>query len=574
MLLSWDPTVASTEPPLSPVAAPTTRLVRKMQATNSVQLVMNNMGAVMESVRQQKIRENPHGRGLQEDFVNENHSIPPSVTPPGCSYSFQHTDAVFMDEIFCPGYCGTGRDFTYTVTSVCSGNNCDTFTDCRVRGCNDACGDMVGDCSCTSVGFDSIFNNVCDDVCVAAPVATPVAPPIAGPVPVAAPVPTPALPTPALPTPIASPVAIPTPALPTPALPTPIASPVAIPTPALPTPALPTPALPTPALPTPALPTPALPTPALPTPALPTPALPTPALPTPALPTPISSPVALPTPAVPTPVIDPSLPRQQVRLVETTFRNNAQGLPVTDKSRGVVTTSSGYNDIIVVNSRFEDNTYNAEGFGYAILAVEGSTVEVSNTNFVGNDFIGVGTVVVLDGGSVSAANNFGTADDGLPCQFIAASASSASEAQCIDYDRSTEVVSFVISSCSNLSVSLTDQSLLQPPSGSPVSVPTPVNSPVSVPTPVSSPVLGPISGKRTGVTMPSPIAVPLSTLSGPSSGSVPVSTSTTDMAPVPPSTESSAVRGATPSGTGDTIRSKKSKSVSTSASRTFELESF
>jgi hypothetical protein len=268
------------------------------------------------------------------------------------------------------------------------------------------------------------------------------------------------------------------------------------------------------------------------------------------------------------------LPRQQVRLVETTFRNNAQGLPVTDKSRGVVTTSSGYNDIIVVNSRFEDNTYNAEGFGYAILAVEGSTVEVSNTNFVGNDFIGVGTVVVLDGGSVSAANNFGTADDGLPCQFIAASASSASEAQCIDYDRSTEVVSFVISSCSNLSVSLTDQSLLQPPSGSPVSVPTPVNSPVSVPTPVSSPVLGPISGKRTGVTMPSPIAVPLSTLSGPSSGSVPVSTSTTDMAPVPPSTESSAVRGATPSGTGDTIRSKKSKSVSTSASRTFELESF
>ncbi len=463
MLLSWDPTVTSTEPPLSPVAAPTTRLVRKVQAADSVQQVMNSMGSVMEAVRQQKIHEKPHKRGLQDDFVNENHSIPPSVTPPGCSYSFQHADAVFMDEIFCPGYCGTGRDFTYTVTSVCSGNNCDTFTDCRVKGCNDDCGDMVGDCSCTAVGFDSILNNVCDDVCVAAPVA-PVAPPIAGPVPAAAPVPTPALPTPALPTPVASPVAIPTPALPTPALPTPALPTPALPTPALPTPALPTPALPTPALPTPALPTPALPTPALPTPALPTPALPTPALPTPALPTPalptpalptpaLPTPAlptpALPTPAVPTPAIDPTLPRQQVRIVETTFRNNAQGLPIIDKSRGVVTTSTGYNDIIVENSRFEANTYSEEGFGYAILAVEGSTVEVSSTNFVGNDFTGVGTVVVLDGGSVSATNNFGTADEGLPCQFIAASAGSASKAQCIDYDRSTEVVSVVSCSCLN-----------------------------------------------------------------------------------------------------------------------------
>lgn len=80
-------------------------------------------------------------------------------------------------------------------------------------------------------------------------------------------------------------------------------------------------------------------------------------------------------------------------------------------------------------------------FGYAILAVEGSSVEITNTNFVGNDFTGAGTVVVLNGGDVSASNNFGTSDAGLPCQFIAASSNTVSEAQCIDFDRTTEVVS-------------------------------------------------------------------------------------------------------------------------------------
>lgn len=73
--------------------------------------------------------------------------------------------------------------------------------------------------------------------------------------------------------------------------------------------------------------------------------------------------------------------------------------------------------------------------------MEGSSVAITNTNFIDNDFIGVGAVVVLNGGSVDASNNYGTFDDGLPCQFIAASPDSTSEAVCIDFDRSTEVVS-------------------------------------------------------------------------------------------------------------------------------------
>lgn len=86
-------------------------------------------------------------------------------------------------------------------------------------------------------------------------------------------------------------------------------------------------------------------------------------------------------------------------------------------------------------------------FGYAILAIEGSGVEIRNTNFVGNDFTGVGSVVVLNDGFVSASNNYGTFDDGLPCQFIAASSNTISEAQCIEFDRDSEVVSDDSFSC-------------------------------------------------------------------------------------------------------------------------------
>lgn len=449
MLLTWDPTAAvSTEPPINignlaaasavtPVSAPVWTmpplapvntmppLVRNLKETDKLQQVMNNIGTAVESVRRQN-NAGLRGRSLffknadessitrQQEFVNENHSIPPSLTPPGCAYSFQHTDAVFMDEIYCPGYCGTGRDFTYTVTTVCSGNDCDTFTDCRVKGCNDACGEMVNDCACTSQGFDAIFDNVCDDVCTAGPVAPPVLPPIAGP--------TPALPV-AVPTP-ALPVAVPTPALPV-AVPTP-ALPVVVPTPALPV-AVPTPEIPI-AVPSPIF----VPTAPLPSPI---PALPTAPLPTPLLPTPT---VEIPTVVTPT---DPGLPRQKVFLMETTFRGNVQGQPITDTSRGVITTASGYNDIVVDYCNFQSNTYSQEGFGYGILAVDGSSVAITNTNFIGNDFIGSGSVVVLNGGAVSATNNYGTLDEGLPCQFIAASAGSVSEAQCIEFDRTTEVVS-------------------------------------------------------------------------------------------------------------------------------------
>jgi len=80
-------------------------------------------------------------------------------------------------------------------------------------------------------------------------------------------------------------------------------------------------------------------------------------------------------------------------------------------------------------------------FGYAILAVKGSSVGIVRTNFLNNNFTGLGTVVVLDAGKVNVAMNYGTPDDALKCEFVAASPAGAQNATCIDYDRSSANVS-------------------------------------------------------------------------------------------------------------------------------------
>lgn len=81
-------------------------------------------------------------------------------------------------------------------------------------------------------------------------------------------------------------------------------------------------------------------------------------------------------------------------------------------------------------------------FGYAILASLGSSVSVSYTNFIDNNFAGLGTVVVLDNGTAIVENNFGTADEGLMCDFLAASETNATGIACTDYDLEFPVVSF------------------------------------------------------------------------------------------------------------------------------------
>ena len=151
------------------------------------------------------------------------HTVPPVITPRGCTYEFDHGTTTFVDEIFCPDWCGAEQDFTFTTTTLCDEDgNCESFADCRVIGCTDDCGPGVGDCPCdTSL---TSLEAVCDVVCVpdvpttppptGAPIA-PVAPPTDAPV--AMPVATTPMPVATTPMPVATtPMPVPVPTTPAP----------------------------------------------------------------------------------------------------------------------------------------------------------------------------------------------------------------------------------------------------------------------------------------------------------------------------------------------------------------------
>jgi hypothetical protein len=259
----------------------------------------------------------------QEEPDNENHDINPADVPPGCDYTFDHGDTVFIDEISCPNWCGPGNNFVYTITTICAGNDCEAFDDCRISGCNDDCGSQTNDCPCATLDFD--------EVCVAT-----------CPSPTSAPTPAPTLaPTPE---PTSSPTAAPvTPESPTPA-------PVLRPTPS-----------------------PTLP-PVADT-AQPAPAPTTGATSTPTAATTTSTPTTGPTASLSTsePTITPTMGpmaapvRQKVNIVSTIFTNNKQGLPLSEKSRGIITTGSGFNDIEISWSEFNSNEFATEMVSTACL---------------------------------------------------------------------------------------------------------------------------------------------------------------------------------------------------------------
>ena len=160
------------------------------------------------------------------------HTVPPVITPRGCTYEFDHGTTTFVDEIFCPDWCGDGQDFTFTTTTLCDASgDCESFADCRVIGCTDDCGPGVNDCPCDTALAS--FEAVCDDVCLPgteAPVAYPTQAPVPPPTdaPVAMPVPMPVTPAPVAPepTPVTpAPVAPePTPVTPAPVAPEPTPS--------------------------------------------------------------------------------------------------------------------------------------------------------------------------------------------------------------------------------------------------------------------------------------------------------------------------------------------------------------
>jgi hypothetical protein len=236
-----------------------------------------------------------------QDETPENHSIPPSAVPPGCDYTFDHGDAILIDEISCPDWCGAGNDFVFTVSTICVGEVCETANDCRIAGCTDDCGSGIDDCPCATFDFDE----VCDATC---------------PSPTSAPTPVPTL----APTPVPTPV--------------PTSSPTAAPVTPTAAPALrqtPSPTLP-------------------------------PVADT-AQPTPTTATTSTPTTATTREPTMDAPPRQKVNIVSTIFSNNKQGLLLNANSRGVITTSSGFNDIEIRRSEFNNNVFETLGVSTACL---------------------------------------------------------------------------------------------------------------------------------------------------------------------------------------------------------------
>jgi hypothetical protein len=72
-----------------------------------------------------------------------------------------------------------------------------------------------------------------------------------------------------------------------------------------------------------------------------------------------------------------------------------------------------------------------QGFSYAIRMHSGSTLVLTDTCFVDNNFVGDGTVVVVDKEVFIGSGNYGTMDDGLKCQFLSLNGT------CVEYDSNT-----------------------------------------------------------------------------------------------------------------------------------------
>jgi hypothetical protein len=72
-----------------------------------------------------------------------------------------------------------------------------------------------------------------------------------------------------------------------------------------------------------------------------------------------------------------------------------------------------------------------QGETYAIRIGSGSTLILADTCFVNNNFVGEGTVVVVDKGAYIGSGNYGTMDDGLTCQFVNLNGT------CVEYDSKT-----------------------------------------------------------------------------------------------------------------------------------------
>jgi hypothetical protein len=73
-----------------------------------------------------------------------------------------------------------------------------------------------------------------------------------------------------------------------------------------------------------------------------------------------------------------------------------------------------------------------QGDSFAIQVVNGSTLVITNSCFLGNNFVGRG-VVLVDGPEIlTESGNYGTFDTNLDCQFV-----NVGDASCIEFSSPT-----------------------------------------------------------------------------------------------------------------------------------------
>ena len=65
---------------------------------------------------------------------------------------------------------------------------------------------------------------------------------------------------------------------------------------------------------------------------------------------------------------------------------------------------------------------------------EGSTLDISDTCLLNNNFTGTAPIIAVGDVEINAANNYGTMDDAVECQFIAQVPQLGGNATCLDYD--------------------------------------------------------------------------------------------------------------------------------------------
>jgi len=94
------------------------------------------------------------------------HTVPPMLTPDGCTYKDNHDwkKKLLTDEIFCPNFCVNGVHFTLSVNTLLDDDfePVVTYADCRVPKCNH-CGNEINECPCPQITeLDEACRMVCE----------------------------------------------------------------------------------------------------------------------------------------------------------------------------------------------------------------------------------------------------------------------------------------------------------------------------------------------------------------------------------------------------------------------------